>query len=93
MGDLIQLHASTPVSAHYREIKSFTDANDDGAFRVILASEDEKPGIVHVMLIGEGCVEVLDSYRDTETGRSMANIVGIAAEKAAFFTSFYGADD
>lgn len=90
MANVVELHPKPPVTAHYREIKSFTDPNDDGVFRVVLASEDERPGVVHVMLIGENCAEILDTYRDTETGRCMANIVGTAAEKAVFYSTFYG---
>lgn len=93
MGDLIPLHAKPPVTSHYREIRCFNDPNDDGPFRVVLASEDERPGVVHVMLIGDSCAEVLDTYRDTETGRSMANIVATAVEKAVFFATFYGEPD
>lgn len=93
MGDLIQLPTKPPITAHYREVKSFTDANDDGPFRVVLATEDEKPGVIHVMLIGDACLEILDSYRDTEAGRNLARIVGEAAEKAVFFSTFYGASN
>lgn len=94
MADIINLPARTsPVVSRYCEITSYTAVSgdqDDPEFRVVLASEDERPGVVHVVLLGDGCIETLETFRDTEAGRAAAKMIGEAVDKALFYSVFYG---
>lgn len=97
MADIITLHPpGGTVAVRYHEVASYTaksDDPDDSEFRVVLASEDGRPDVVHVILLGDGCIEVLETFRDTEAGRAAAKMVGEAVDKALFFSVFYGRED
>lgn len=90
MGDIITLPSQRGVTvSHYEEIRSYTAPDDEAEFRIVLASEAERPGVIHVVLLGHSCIEVLETFRDTEAGHAAAKMVGEAADKALFYSVFY----
>lgn len=77
------------TTAPYREIKSYTEAKDDGP-RVVLASEDGKPTILHVMVVTKSLSEVISTVNDTVGGKALADAIGEAADKAILYAVVYG---